>query len=261
MHDDKLRVLMLGDVSGSAGMGALFLGLSSFVRERDIDIVIANGENAANGFGITESDFRTFRSMGIDVVTSGNHIWQKDEIISVLDNDDTILRPLNYPEPCHGKGWTIRRKGAITFAVINAQGRMMMNPIDDPFRRISDALREIQRSTKLVFVDFHAESAEEKEAMAFYLDGKVTAVVGTHTHVQTADEKILPKGTAYITDLGITGVIDAVIGSSPEKSIERQLTQLPIKSEVAEGDGHMQGVIIEADAATGHAISIERFTR
>ena len=261
MHDDKVRVLMLGDVSGSAGMGALFLGLSSFVRERDIDFVIANGENAAGGFGITESDFRTFRSMGVDVVTSGNHIWQKDEILSVLDREDTILRPINYPEPCHGRGWAVRRKGSCQFAVINAQGRMMMSPIDDPFRRVSEALREISKAARLVFVDFHAESAEEKEAMAFYLDGKVTAVVGTHTHVQTADEKILPGGTAYITDLGITGVIDAVIGSSPEKSIERQLTQLPIKSEVAEGEGHMQGVVIEADAATGRALSIERFTR
>ena len=252
---------MLGDVSGSAGMGALFLGLSSFVRDNDIDIVIANGENAAGGFGITESDFRSLRSMGVDVVTSGNHIWQKDEILPVLERDDAILRPLNYPEPCKGRGWTVRKKGDIGYAVINAQGRMMMSPIDDPFRRISEALREIGRSVKLIFVDFHAESPEEKEAAGFFLDGKVTAVAGTHTHVQTADEKILPGGTAYITDLGITGVIDAVIGSSPEKSIERQLTQLPIKSEVSEGDGHMQGVIITADANTGKALSIERFTR
>ena len=261
MRDDTVRALMLGDVSGSVGMGALFLGLSSLVKEHDADIVIANGENAAAGFGISESDFRSFRSMGIDVVTSGNHIWQKDEIIPVLDREETLLRPVNYPEPCHGRGWTIRKKGQLSFAVINAQGRMMMSPIDDPFRRVSEALREIRKVTPLVFVDFHAESTEEKEAMAFFLDGKVTAVAGTHTHVQTADEKILPGGTAYITDLGITGVIDAVIGSSPEKSIERQLTQLPIKSEVAEGDGHIQGVIIEADVRTGRALSIERFTR
>ena len=261
MRDKTARVMMLGDVSGSAGMGALFLGLSSFVREKGVDIVIANGENAAGGFGISEADFHKFRAMGIDVITSGNHIWQKDDILPVLDREDTILRPLNYPEPCSGRGWTVRKKGDIEYAVINAQGRMMMNPIDDPFKRISEALREIGRSVKVVLVDFHAESAEEKEAVAFFLDGKVSAVVGTHTHVQTADEKILPKGTAYITDLGITGVIDAVIGSSPAKSIERQLTQLPIRSEVSEGEGHMQGVSIDIDTSTGKALAIERCTR
>ncbi len=261
MRNDTKRILMLGDVSGSAGMGALFLGLSSFVKDNDIDIVIANGENAAAGFGISEHDFQSFKAMGIDVITSGNHIWQKDDIIPVLDREDTLLRPVNYPEPCHGRGWTIKKKSGVEFAVINAQGRMMMSPIDDPFKRISDALREIGKNIKLIFVDFHAESTEEKEAMGFFLDGKVTAVVGTHTHVQTADERILPNGTAYITDLGITGVTDAVIGSSPAKSIERQLTQLPIKSEVAEGEAHMQGVIIEADASTGKALSIKRIMR
>ncbi len=261
MRDKIARVLMLGDVSGSAGMGALFLGLSSFVREKNIDIVVANGENAAGGFGISEADFHKFRAMGIDVITSGNHIWQKDDILPVLDREDTILRPVNYPEPCSGRGWTVKKKGNLEYAVINAQGRMLMSPIDDPFKRVSEALREIGRNIKVILVDFHAESTEEKEAMAFFLDGKVSAVVGTHTHVQTADERILPKGTAYITDLGITGVIDGVIGSSPAKSIERQLTQLPIKSEVAEGEGHMQGAVIEIDTATGKAVSIERFTR
>ncbi len=261
MRGKIARILMLGDVSGSAGMGALFLGLSSFVREKNIDVVVANGENAAGGFGISEDDFHKFRAMGVDVITSGNHIWQKDDIIPVLDREDTILRPVNYPEPCSGRGWTVRKKGELEYAVINAQGRVLMSPIDDPFKRVSEALRDIGRSVKVILVDFHAENTEEKEAMGFFLDGKVSAVVGTHTHVQTADEKILPKGTAYITDLGITGVVDAVIGSSPEKSIERQLTQLPIKSEVAEGEGHMQGVIIEVDTETGKALSIERFTR
>ncbi len=260
MKNDTVRVLMIGDVSGKAGMGALFLGLSSFVRENKIDIVIANGENAAGGFGISADDYRAFKSMGIDVITSGNHIWQKDDIIPVLDAAEDILRPINYPEPCHGKGFAIRKKGPVCYAVINAQGRMMMAPIDDPIKRIQEAIRAASKETKLIFVDFHAESTEEKEAVAFFFDGKVTAFAGTHTHVQTADEKILPGGTAYITDLGITGVLDAVIGSDPQKSIERQMTQLPMKSEVSDEKGSIQGVIITADTATGKALSIERFT-
>ena len=258
---DRVRVLMIGDVSGSAGMGALFVGLSSLIRDLKADFVIINGENAAAGFGISISDYQSMRKMGADVITSGNHIWQKEEIYEILDKNDDILRPLNYPDPCIGRGYTVRKKGNIQIAVINAQGRIMMPPIDDPVRRVEKVLRDIKKDTSLVFVDFHAEDTLEKEAFAFALDGKVTAVVGTHTHVQTADEKILPQGTAYITDLGLTGVTDAVIGSDPQKSIERQLTQLPMKSEVADGPAHIQGVVIEADVTTGKAVSIERFTK
>lgn len=257
---DNLRVLMIGDVSGSAGMGALFIGLSSLIRDKKADFVIINGENAAGGFGITREDYASLKSMGADVITSGNHIWQKEEILPLLDSSDDILRPINYPDPCVGKGWTIKKKGNIEIGVINAQGRMSMSPIDDPMKRTDQAVREIRKRTPLIFVDFHAEDTVEKEAFAFYLDGKVSAVCGTHTHVQTADEKILPKGTAYITDLGLTGVTDAVIGSDPAKSIERQLTQLPIKSEVASGEAHIQGVVITVNSESGKAESIERFT-
>ncbi len=257
---ERLRTIMLGDISGKAGMGALFLGLSSLVKNLKADFVIANGENAADGFGITASDYLTMKSLGIDVITSGNHIWQKDDIFSVMERECDILRPLNYPSPCIGKGWTIREVKGTDIAVINAQGRINMMTIDDPFRALDSIVREIRKKTPVIFVDFHAETSEEKEALAYYLDGKVSAVVGTHTHVQTADQKILPKGTAYITDLGLTGVLGAVIGSSPEKSIERQLTQLPIKSEVAEGKGSIQGVLIETDVKTGRAISIERIS-
>ena len=257
---DNLRVLMIGDVSGSAGMGALFIGLSSLIRDKKADFVIINGENAAGGFGITREDYASLKSKGADVITSGNHIWQKEEILPLLDSSDDILRPINYPDPCVGKGWTIKKKGNIEIGVINAQGRMSMSPIDDPMKRTDQAVREIRKRTPLIFVDFHAEDTVEKEAFAFYLDGKVSAVCGTHTHVQTADEKILPKGTAYITDLGLTGVTDAVIGSDPAKSIERQLTQLPIKSEVASGEAHIQGVVITVNAESGKAESIERFT-
>ena len=256
-----VRILMIGDVSGSAGMGALFLGLSSLVRDEKIDFVIVNGENAAGGFGISVQDYQALKKLGADVITSGNHIWQREEIFEILDKNEDILRPLNYPDPCTGHGYTVRKKNNLTIGVINAQGRIMMPPIDDPVKRIDKILWDIKKETPLVFVDFHAEDTLEKETVAFALDGKVTAVVGTHTHVQTADEKILPGGTAYITDLGLTGVTDAVIGSDPEKSIERQLTQLPLKSEVAEGDAHIQGVIIEADAQSGKAVSIKRFTK
>ena len=258
---ERVRVLMIGDVSGNAGMGALFVGLSSLVRDEKADFVIINGENAAGGFGITMQDYQTLKSMGADVITSGNHIWQKDEIFEALEKNEDILRPLNYPEPCIGRGYTVRTKGSISVAVINAQGRTMMPPIDDPFRRVEKILRDIRKETPLIFIDFHAEDTLEKEAFAFAFDGRVTAVAGTHTHVQTADEKILPGGTAYITDLGLTGVTDAVIGSDPQKSIERQLTQLPMKSEIASGEAHIQGVVIEADPETGKAFSIERFTR
>ena len=257
----EYHILAVGDVVMEPGLRHLERHLRPLQKWKAIDFTVVNGENAAGGFGIAESDYRQLKAMGADVITSGNHIWQKEEIYPVLSSNDDILRPLNYPEPCIGHGWTIRRKGQLDYAVINAQGRMQMAPIDDPMRRIEQVLREIRKKTPLIFVDFHAETAEEKEAMAFFLDGRVTAVAGTHTHVQTADERILPQKTAYITDLGITGVTDAVIGSDPQKSIERQLTQLPMKSEVASGPAHIQGVVIEAETAAGRAISIKRFTK
>ena len=177
-----------------------------------------------------------------------------------MDRNDDILRPANYPEPCIGRGMTIKEKNGVSVSVINLQGRVDMMTTDDPFRKAEALVRNARKSTNLIFVDFHAESTEEKEALAFFLDGSVTAVAGTHTHVQTRDEKILKGGTAYITDLGLTGVLNKVIGSDPAKSIERQLTQLPIRSEVAEGKGRIQGIVVEADKESGKALSIERFT-
>lgn len=259
MTGKTLCILMIGDVSGSAGLGALFLGLSSAKKENNIDFVICNGENAADGFGITVDDYSKMKSYGVDVITSGNHIWQKDEIFAVLESQDNILRPANYPEPCVGKGFTIKSCGEYKIGVVNLQGRVEMMDTDDPFRKAEAIVRNIRKTTPIIFVDFHAESAEEKEALSFFLDGTVSAVVGTHTHVQTRDEKILPGGTAYITDIGLTGVHGAVIGSRVDKSIERQLTQLPIRSEVAEGKGTIDGVIIEVDAESGKALSIKRF--
>ncbi len=253
----SIRVLHIGDVSGSSGMGALFLSLKSIIKEEKVDFVIVNGENASSGFGISESDYRSFINMGVDVITSGNHIWQKEEIFQILEKEDNILRPYNYPPGTIGKGYVIKNG----IAVINAEGRYSMTPIDCPFQTVGALVEKIRKITPLIFVDFHAEHTDEKEALAFFLDGKVTSVAGTHTHVQTMDEKILPNGTAYITDLGLTGVQDSVIGSREDKAIERSLTQLPIKSEVKEGRAKIQGIIVEADKDTGKALSVKRFSR
>ena len=178
---------MIGDVSGQSGMGALFLGLSSAKRQYKADFVILNGENAAGGFGITIEDYNNMKKAGVDVITSGNHIWQKEEIFPFLDRNDDILRPANYPEPCVGKGMTIKEVAGVSVAVINLQGRVDMMSTDDPFRKAEALVRNAHKTTPLVFIDFHAESTEEKEALAFFLDGTVTAVAGTHTHVQTRD--------------------------------------------------------------------------
>lgn len=260
MISETVKVMMIGDVTGTSGMGALFLGLSSLVKENDISFVIVNGENASFGYGITVDNYNDFKRMGVDVITSGNHIWQKNDIFPIMDNSDDILRPINYPEPCIGKGYTLKEKNGILYGVVNGQGLVNMSALDNPFKKIEMAVERLRKKTPLIFVDFHAESTEEKEALGFYLDGRVSAVVGTHTHVQTADEKILPNGTAYISDLGITGDTEGVIGFKPSLSIQRQLTQVPFKSEVSDNPGTIQGVIVEVDVKTGRAISIERFS-
>lgn len=257
---EKLTVIMLGDVSGAPGMGALFLGLSSFVKEVKSDFVICNGENAAGGFGITPDDYYRMRECGCNVITSGNHIWQKDTIYPLLDSEECLLRPANYPSGVQGHGYTIYNLKDTKIGVVNLQGRNFMPNIECPFKVGGKIVDTIRKQTPIIFVDFHAEDTTEKEALSYYLDGKVSAVVGTHTHVQTRDSKILPKGTGYITDLGLTGVQHQVIGSDAKVSIERQLTQLPIKTVVAEGRGVMQGVVIEVEKEIGKCLSIKPFS-
>jgi hypothetical protein len=257
---DVVRALMIGDVIGEPGLKALFAGLGELVRRLKVDIVVANGENAAAGFGITEEECKRLLALGVHVITSGNHVWEKKGAAELLDAQPRLLRPANYPEGAPGRGLTLVETNGATFAVLNLQGREGLYPIDCPFRRADKALAEIVEKAPgaLVLVDVHAESNEEKEALGLYLDGRVSALAGTHTHVQTADERVLPKGTGYITDLGMTGPDDSVIGVKGEICLKRSLTQMPIKMETAEGSASIHGALFTIDAATGTCLSVER---
>ncbi len=250
------RVLMLGDVIGASGIAAVARILPALVRDRAVDLVVANGENAAEGFGLTRGTADALLAAGVDVVTSGNHVWEKKGAYELLDSDARILRPANYPARAPGKGlYTIDKAGTF-WVVINLQGREGMSAIDSPFDR-ADALLSSLETGSIVVVDFHAESFQEKEALALYLDGRVSAFAGTHTHVQTADERILPRGTGYIGDLGMSGPIDSVIGVKVESCLRRNLSQMPIKMEVADGDSEVSGALFEIDAS-GHCSKVER---
>jgi metallophosphoesterase (TIGR00282 family) len=223
------------------------------------DAVVLNGENSAGGFGITPETFREFMELGVDVVTTGNHVWDKKEALPLLAQEPRLLRPANYPPGNPGRGVTVVEVGGVRLAVMNLQGRVFMAPIDDPFRAADRLLDSLDGEADAVVVDFHAEATSEKQAFARYLDGRVAAVVGTHTHVQTADERILPGGTATITDLGLTGGLDGVIGMKYEISLHRQLLQTRgERMQPADGDLHLQGAVVEIDPSTGLARSIER---
>ena len=254
-----MRLLFIGDIVGKPGRDLLRQGLRAIVEDHEIDVVIANAENAAGGFGITREIGDQILDMGVDVLTSGNHIWDKKDALDYIGTEPRLLRPANYPAGVPGNGSYISRtRDGRSLGVLNLMGRVFMLNIDDPF---SIALREIERlreRTRIIFVDFHAEATSEKLAMGWHLDGKVTAVVGTHTHVQTADERILPKGTAYLTDAGMTGPHDSIIGVEVEAALGRFLTALPAKFETATANPRLNAVIIEADDKTGRAIDIER---
>ncbi len=262
MADQKvLTALLLGDVCGQPGSRALFLGLNTLIKETRADIVVVNGENAANGFGLSVSLMNQFFNLGVHVITSGNHIWQQEELRPFLDSEKRLLRPANYPPQAPGHGSVVVQVREHKVAVLNLQGRQSMNPIDCPFRVGAEQVEGLSRQTKIILVDFHAENTTEKEALAFHLDGKVSCIIGTHTHVQSADEKILPKGSAYITDMGMCGPTNSVIGSDPALSIARSLSQMPLRSEIADTPPMLQGVIVKIETTSGNARSIERFTR
>ncbi|HET7321650.1 MAG TPA: TIGR00282 family metallophosphoesterase [Longimicrobiaceae bacterium] len=254
-----MRILFVADVIGSPGRKAT-KGLLRLVKSQtQADAVVLNGENSAGGFGITPDTLRELLDLGVDVVTTGNHVWDKKEIRPLLDSEPRLLRPANYPPGNPGRGATVVEVGGVRLAVMNLQGRTFMPPLDDPFRAADALLAELEGEADLIVVDFHAEATSEKQAFARYLDGRVAAVVGTHTHVQTADERILPKGTAAITDLGLTGGLDGIIGMKAEISLDRQLTQARgERMQPADGDLHLQGALVDADPATGLARSIER---
>lgn len=254
-----MKILFLGDIVGRPGREIIGRILPAYRKDKGVDFVVANGENAAGGSGITvDISEELFRS-GVDVITSGDHIWKKKEIYEYLDKTSRLLRPLNYPQGVPGKGWSIVGSANGTkVGVINLVGRVFMDAVDCPFAAVRDAVKKISSETHVIIVDMHAEATSEKVAMGWFLDGTVSVVAGTHTHIQTADEKILPQGTAYITDLGMTGPYDSVIGRRKVEILEHFLTQLPMRFEMAGDDVQMHGVLVTIDDKTGKAVDIKR---
>jgi 2',3'-cyclic-nucleotide 2'-phosphodiesterase len=255
----RMKILFIGDTVGKAGCAIVRQYLKHLQEELQIDLTILNCENAAGGFGVTPKLADEFFDWGIDVLTSGNHIWDKKEIMSYLGKSSRLLRPANYPPGTPGRGaLTLTTRSGEEAAVMNLQGRVFMPVTDDPFRIADAELARIPKHIKVIFVDMHAEATSEKVAMGWYLDGRVSAVVGTHTHIPTADETILPGGTAYITDVGMAGPFYSVIGMLKEDVIKRFLTSIPDKFESASQDARLNAVLIDVDSATGKARSIER---
>jgi metallophosphoesterase (TIGR00282 family) len=258
-----VRCLLIGDIIGKPGREATYQLLPALRAELDLDMVVANGENIAAGAGLTPRLAEELLDGGIDVITSGNHIWDKREIYDYLDTERPVLRPINYPDDAPGRGWTIHQTdGGVEVAVINAMGRVFMNQLDSPFTKLDALLDEAAEPLPAVrIVDFHCEVTSEKNAMGWYLDGRVSAVVGTHTHVPTADARILPKGTAYLSDIGMTGPRDSIIGMKIETVLPRFTSHLPTRFEVADGPVSFNAVVVEADAVTGRASGIEQIQR
>ena len=254
-----LRILFIGDIVGSPGRKIVHDRLADILTQRSIDLCIANGENAASGFGITPRLADELFACGIEVMTSGNHIWDRKEIFDYFPHEPRLLRPANFPNGSPGKGLRLgTAKNGIGYAVLNLQGRTFMVPIDDPFRTAAQQLSNVPADVKVILVDMHAEATSEKQAMGWYLDGKVSAVVGTHTHVATADNRVLPGGTAFITDVGMTGPHDSVIGMETQGILQRFLEAMPTRFSVASENVQMNTVLIEVDETTGRARSIER---
>ncbi len=257
--DSSLKILFIGDIVGRPGRRAIKELLPGLIVRYSPDLVIANGENSAGGFGITPSIYDELRELHVDVVTSGNHIWDRKEVCSFINDADYLLRPANYPSGVPGKGWLVFEcASGVRVGVVNLSGRVFMDEMDCPFRVGREIVEELGRITPVIVVDMHAETTSEKMAVGWFLDGRVSAVVGTHTHVQTADERVLPGGTAFITDTGMTGPVDSVIGIKKELVLERFLTRMPVRFDVAGGRTELQGVVIRIDPANGRAQGIER---
>jgi len=256
-----MRILFIGDIFASAGRSIVADKLHYIVSTEHIDLAIANAENSAGGFGITPQIADDLFKIGIDVLTTGNHIWDKREIYDYLPKQPRLLRPANYAQELPGRGWVVvKARNGVECAVINLQGRAHMASTDCPFRKADLILSELQKDVAVRFVDFHAELTSEKMAMGWYLDGRVSAVVGTHTHVPTADTRILTKGTAYQTDAGMTGPYNSIIGVDKETILRRFLTAMPVRMEAARGGVELHSVIVDVDENTGKATGVKRYT-
>ena len=254
-----MRTLLIGDVNGRSGRQVLAGRLPGLITTHSIDFAVANVENAADGFGVTPDLAEEFLAGGLDCLTSGNHIWDRPEIVDYMREQPRLLRPLNYPDGSPGAGIYLGQTAAgIPVAVVNLMGRVFMPPCDDPFRVIDKAISALGGRARIILVDMHAEATSEKAAMGWHLDGRVSAVVGTHTHVQTADERILPGGTAYITDLGMTGPYESVIGIERSLALQKFLTGMPVRFSIARRDPRLCGALVEVDEETGRARAIER---
>jgi len=254
-----VKILFIGDVIGKPGREALSRELHRIVDRHRVDLVIANGENAAGGFGLTEETAQDMFKCGVQMITSGNHIWDKKDALEYIKREERIVRPANYPEGTPGRGATVvKTPGGVKVGILNLEGRVFMNNLDCPFRCADREVAKLKEETPIVFVDFHAEATSEKISLGWHLDGRVCAVIGTHTHVQTADERILTAGTAYLTDAGMTGAFDSVIGVKKEEAILKFITQRPSKFEVAKKDIRINAVVIEVDEKTGLSLGIER---
>ena len=254
-----MRILFIGDIFGKPGRDILHKALPSLVDLHGIDLVVANVENSAAGFGVTGDIAETILGYGVDVMTSGNHIWDKKEILEYIPRQPKLLRPANFPAGVPGRGtWVGKTRSGEPVAVVNVMGRIFMAPLDDPFAVVLREIEAVRARARVIIVDFHAEATSEKAAMGWHLDGRVTAIFGTHTHVQTADERLLPKGTAYLTDVGMTGPHDSIIGVAVEPALSRFVNGMPAKFEAATGAARLKAIIITADPSTGKALGIER---
>ena len=256
-----MKILFVGDIVGKPGRELIRKGLRGLAAREEIDLVIANAENAAAGFGVTKDIGDSLLEAGVDVMTSGNHIWAKKEVIPYINEEPRLLRPANYPAGVPGRGSYVAQTGdGRAVGVINVMGRVFMANIDDPFTVVLREIEAMRGRTRIIIVDFHAEATSEKVAMGWHLDGKVTLVVGTHTHVQTADERILPNGTAYLTDAGMTGPHDSIIGMERQPSLARFLNGMPSRFEPATGNPRLNGVVVDADDQTGRATAVTRIS-
>ncbi|UOQ42989.1 TIGR00282 family metallophosphoesterase [Halobacillus salinarum] len=254
-----MRILFIGDVVGSPGREMVEEYLPKLKEKYQPAATIINGENAASGKGITEKIYRRFLECGAQAVTLGNHSWDKKEIFDFIDDADYLIRPANFPEGTPGSGMTFIKTPKAEIAVINLQGRTFLAPNDDPFRKIDDLIAQAKKRTNVIFLDFHAEATSEKQAMGWYVDGRVSVNVGTHTHIQTADERILPAGTGYISDVGMTGPYDGILGMEREAVLKRFLTNLPVRFEVPKkGRTQLSGFLADVDERTGKAQKVER---